>query len=287
MLEVAPLFDQLFSMDGVAYSVALDLMGMYVHGAHDRLENLRPQLLAAITHLNKRLKRRGSQMDAHHFKQLIEWLLKKGRDDDDARIAAIGIARYAVVDPDGNARDLIKPLLPTLLSMFPSIVWPIFGNAIIGDRRTAWRVEHLLGDSFSFADRKHPAVMSVPEDVLFAWCHTNQDRAPAFLAGVIPILVTRQPQPGGNALHPLTQRLIDEFGDRDDVLKALVRNMYTFGWAGSRSKYFTLYEAPLRALETHRIGGVRRWAKKMIDRLRDEIDAARTEDAEEQADWDV
>ena len=262
-------------------------MGMYVHGAIDRLEDLRPQLLAAVTHLDKRLKRRGSQMDAHHFKQMIGWLLKKGRGDADARTAAIGIARCGVANPDGNAKDLIKPLLPALLSVFPSLVWPIFGNAIIGDPKTAWRVEHLLGDSFSFADSKNPAVMSVPEDVLFAWCHANPDRAPAFLAGVVPILTTRQPQPSANTLHPLTQRLIDEFGDREDVLKRLVQNMYTFGWTGSRSTYFALYEVPPRALETHRIGAVRRWAKKMLNHLEEEINSAKTEDAEQRADWDV
>ena len=35
--DVAPLFDQLLSMDGIAYSVALDLMGMYVLDAVHRL----------------------------------------------------------------------------------------------------------------------------------------------------------------------------------------------------------------------------------------------------------
>ncbi len=37
-----PLFDQLFAMDGDAYSIALDVMGMYVHGAGDRLEFASP-----------------------------------------------------------------------------------------------------------------------------------------------------------------------------------------------------------------------------------------------------
>ena len=41
---VAPLFDQMLTMDGIAYSVALDLMGMYLLDAHEKIENLRPQL---------------------------------------------------------------------------------------------------------------------------------------------------------------------------------------------------------------------------------------------------
>ena len=284
--QVAPLFDQLLSMDGIAYSVALDLIGMYVHGASDSLEDLRSQLVVAAKNIHKRPKRRGSQMDAHHFEQIIGWLLRKGRGDADARTVAIELANHAIAHPD-NVRGLVKPLLPLLLTNFAPVIWPVFGQAIVADQAKAWRLQHLLGDSYSFADKKTPAILNVPEDILFAWCHANPEVGPAFLAQFIPVLESQRPQEGGNRLHPIAKRLLDEFGSRDDVLKRLVGNMHTFGWAGSRTTYYALFEAPLQSLANHPIGAVRRWAKTMLGHMLAEIQAAKTEDDEERAQWNV
>ena len=78
-------------------------------------------------------------------------------------------------------------------------------------------------------------------------------------------------------------RLLDEFGDRRDVLQALARNMHTFGWSGSRADYYALYDEPLHSLETHKHGALRRWAKKSREQLGSEIDNARDEDDERDA----
>ncbi len=284
---VTALFDQLFDMDGDAYSIALDIMGMYVHDKAHRLEALRPQLRMAVTNVHKRPKRRGSQMDAHHFEWMIGWLLKKGRDDADARAVAAALAKYLADDPDTDARDyFIKPLLPVMLSDFAPIVWPPLGQAIVKDRAMAWRVEHALGDSFSFADEQKPAILHVPEDILFTWAHANPDAGPAFLARVLPVLTTRKTD-AKPAFHPLVMWLLNEFGDRDDVLRCLVQNMHTFGWSGSCTTYYALYEQPLRSLSEHPIGPVRRWAQVTLTQMRKQIDSAKMEDDEQEAQWNA
>jgi hypothetical protein len=233
-------------MDDIAYSVALDLMVMYVHGDPDRLEHIRPQLMAAARNVGKRPKGHGSQMDAHHFEQMIGWLLKKGREDADARAVAVELATSAAGESD-SVEGLLKSVLRILLSNFATIVWPVFGRAIVADRAKAWRLDHLLGDSYSFAETKSPAILCVPEDLLFAWCHANPEIGPALLAQFVPILTRQRAEEGGNKLHPTAKRLLDEFGDRDDVLKRLVQNMHTFGWTGSTTTYYALYDAPLRS----------------------------------------
>jgi hypothetical protein len=284
---VTPLFDQLLAMNGDAYSVALDLMGMYVHGAPARLEELRPQLRLTAINIAKRPKRRGSQMDEHHFGVMVGWLLKKGRDDPDACAVAAALAKHAADDPDGNARGLIKPVLPVMLSVFAPIVWPPFGQAIVQDRTKAWRIERLLGDSFSFADKKSPPILSVPDDILFAWAHEHPDVAPAFLATVLPVLTSQRPDAAGSQLHPLMMRLLNEFGDRGDVQRALVQNMHTFGWTGSLTTYYALYEHPLKSLLEHRLGPVRRWARVMLTQMRQQIDLAKMRDDEQTAHWEA
>jgi transcriptional regulator with XRE-family HTH domain len=284
--SAAPLFDQLLAMDGVGYSVALDVMGMFVHGNLNRLEELRPQLMLAVGNVGKRPKRRGSQMDAHNFERVVSWLLKKGRDDADARTAAGKLASYLAADPDGDARDLIKPLLPIMLQNFASIAWSPFGNAIVQDRAKAWHIEYALGDGFSFSDQKNPAILHVPEDILFAWAHANPDAGPAFLARVLPVLTTRA-EGAERSFHPLMMRLLNEFGARDDVRCYLMQNMHSFGWSGSLTTYYALYEEPLRSLFEHPIGALRRWAKIAHTQMRKQVDSAKRDDDEQDAQWNT
>jgi hypothetical protein len=286
---VAPLFGQMLAMDdGNAYSVALDLMGMYVHGAHDRIESLRPQLKLSAANLHHRHKKPGSQMDAHHFKVLMCWLLEKGWDDTDARSVALMLANHLVRDPDGEASELIKPLLPKLLSTFSGVVWPVLSQMIASkDKLQSWRMQNALGDHYSFGDRKSPPILNLPEDVLFAWCHAQPEVGPAFIAGVAPVLASNDADAPNQEFHPIIRRLLEEFGDRDDVLKHIEQNMYSFGWTGSLTTYFRLYQAPLKSLENHPKGPVRRWAKKMLSSIELQISAARDDDDEQQAHWDI
>lgn len=57
---VAPLFDQMLAMDDTAYSVGLDLIGMYVHGTQGKIQHLRPQLKLAAANLDRRHRKPGS-----------------------------------------------------------------------------------------------------------------------------------------------------------------------------------------------------------------------------------
>ena len=256
---VAPLFDILLEAGGNSYSIALDLLGMYVHGDYQRLEQLRPQLRKIAEGASQQPKHPRSTMDQHHFHELIGWILKKGRSDSDAASIALSLAKQIATTADEFDDDLIKPLLPQLLRDFPEIAWPVLGEAIVRDQRNAWLMEFSLGDNYSFQSKK-PAILELPEEVLFAWCFAYPDVAPAFAAALLPILTSHDPKDANKALHPKMKRLIDEFGDREDVLKALTRNMHSYGWRGSRADYYALYEAPLELLEQHQHGAVRRWA---------------------------
>lgn len=283
----APLFDQLLNMDGNAFSTAIDIIGMFVHGQLDRLETLRPQLCLAAVNVHKRPKGHGSQIDVHHFGELMGWLLKKGNGDPDARAAATSLAKSLADDSEGEPHEFILPLLPTMLSNFAPIVWPSLGNAIVKDGVSAWRVEHALGDSYSFDEEKKPAILHLPEEILFTWAHTNPDTGPAFLSRVLPVLTSRKIDAAEGAFHPLMLRLLNEFGGRDDVRRGIHQNMHTFGWTGSLTTYYALYEQPLQSLAQHPIGAVRRWAQIMLREMRNNIDFAKMEDDEQEAHWNA
>lgn len=280
---LAPLFDRLFTKDDQAYSVALDVLVMYAYGNANRLEDFRAQLRLAASVFDRGLKMRGTHAGAHNFEYLMVWILAKGREDSDARAVAMTLARGLIESVDDHAKDFIQPLLPKLLSGFPEIVWPLLGQAIVSGRMKAWRFQHLLKISSSF--HQDPPILHLPEDTLFAWCHAHPEVAPAFVAAILPMLTAPDSNVGDRKLHPVTKRLLDKFGDREDVLSGLSDNLHTFSCMGSRTTYYALYEQPLRDLESHPIGAVRRWTKRMLNELNRQIKAARDEDEENGSRW--
>ena len=119
------------------------------------------------------------------------------------------------------------------------------------------RDKPLLGD-------KLPPILSVPEDVLFGWCYANPEIGPAFLAVAVPVLKEHGQKAISEEFHPTIRRLLDEFGERDDVLGGLESSIHTFIWSGSSAEYFARYKEPLLSIKNHDKRAVRRWAKKML-----------------------
>ena len=288
---VAPFFDALLDHSVEGYAVALDLIGMYAFRRQEVLENLRPQLRKIAENLRRWEPAGRHSSAAHHFGDLMRWLLEKGRDDPDARVAALALSR-AIADRQDDSKEgmlrarmieerMIKPVIRLLLGNFPEIAWPIVGQTILSDRVRGWRLGYVLGSRLSSDERHDAAILSLPEDVLFEWCRAHPDGAPAFTATVVPVLTSYNRDAQGHSLHPCLVRLLDEFGDREDVLQAVGSNIHSyFGW-GSPTGYFALYEAPLSMLrDEHRSARVRRWAKATLRALAAASKGIRTEEDE-------
>ena len=295
---VAPLLDALLDHSEGGYPVALELIGMYAFGRREALEDFRPQLRKAAENLAHWDHSQHLGMAGHHFGNLMKWLLEKGREDPDARAVALALAR-ALVGLDGDTaadmlrarmieEHMIEPVTRLLLGGFPEIAWPIVGRGIISDPLRAWHLGALLGSRMSSDHRHDAAILSLPEDVLFEWCRAHPDGALAFTATVVPILTTYNREAVGHTLHPCMARLLDEFGDREDVLQAVGGNIHSYlGW-GSPTGYFALYEAPLSKLrDEHPSARVRRWARATLREIAAVSEGIRSQEDEWEARHDV
>ena len=282
---VAPLFDQLLDHGLDGYCVSLDLMGMYAFGRLEVLEAFRPQLRKAAENLTRWSTLRPHAMEEHHFGGLMKWLLEKGREDPDACAVALALSRALDIDQKNILKDMIKPVMRLLLGSFPEISWQILGQAVLSDPVRAWRLGLLLGSRQSLSDERHHAdILAIPEEALFAWCRANPGGAPAFAAAVVPILANYTHEVQEVSLHPWIARLLDEFGDNQEMLNALHGNIFSFSVWGSPTAYFALYEAPLARLrDEHSSLRVRRWAKGTLRDIIAESARIRTEDEEWEA----
>ncbi len=282
---VVPLFDVLLDDGAEAFAVALVLMGAYSVDSPEALDELHPQVLRLAENSTRWNSTRDEPvlqlpMAEYYFERIMDRVLEKGRDDRNASATALSLAK-AVVNAQGYSESrLIEPLLPRLLSGFPEVAWQLIGEAIVSGEGRAFLLSSILSEKYSLRRGTAPPILSLPEDTLLAWCHANPDRAPSFTAEVLPILTPPQDGAPQRSLHPVMARLIDEFGEREDVRRSIEANMHPFSWSGSMEPYFARYREPLSDLLGHSKAEVRSWARTVLHRLEAAIEGARNEDEE-------
>ena len=287
--SLAELVDELHGDDAEGLSVAIELIGMWAHGAMDRLDDLRPQLIELAESLITVNVSRQNVMVAHHAKTIFRWLLRKGRDDADARTLALTLARAMTAEKAWrDTIDFLAPLLPDMLSEFPEVAWPLIGQHMVQPTTTGRHLRYVMSNGSFFERRDSEApILSLPSEALFAWCSAHPEKAPVCAARVLPILANENSNEEGTAIHPLFLRLLDQFGDQEDVLKSADSNIHSFSWGGSLTTYYARYLSPLENLREHPISQVRRWANRMHLKLERAIEKEKNNDEEYQARWEV
>lgn len=310
---VALLLDAMLDHNAPSFGLAVTMLGRILPDEGEtteesrpdisKLGDFRPQVLTMAQNAGRWSRTEskpppslaGSGIDLnvtdYYFEKIVLRTLDGGRGDSDARQTALALARgLAHGDHDAwvNPRLIeASPVLTGLLNRFPEIVWPLVGGAIVSNRRFASRMRYVLGRPYTFGSDIRPPILDLPEDTLFAWCHANPDGAPAFLARCLPILSLEGDEVEIGFLHPVMSRLLDEFGERDDVHRALESNIHTYSWSGSSASYYSRYRQPLERLRTHPKAGVRQWAEKMRGQVARCIarETIRDEEREAQARW--
>lgn len=216
------------------------------------------------------------------YETLMNWILSQGSENSDARAVAVKIAKQIIEEEDLPSypaqdylnQEIIKPVLPHLLSSFGEIVWPLIGPAV---KKNKAKFLSIMGERL-YSPHEEPPVLHLSENTLFGWCHANPEVGPAFVAEAVPLLVSSPPNEEGASseeFHPLIKRLIDEFGDHQDVLDALESHMNASRGAvpiASAQDRYAVYRRPLESIENHEKGAVRRWAGKMLRKIADEIE---------------
>ena len=189
--------------------------------------------------------------------------------------------RYCV-DESGRVggRDVFEKLLPDIFGDCWSVAWPILSGGMEAHRDRIWAFKSLLSIHDQEGKTVAGPIFLVPWEVLRAWCHKNPGFAPAFLMRIAPRFEEGTPMPTElrtpdasrdmgqhprvRQWSPVVFRLLDDFGDRKDVLDALTGNMMTFSWWGSLVHYFEQYAAPLRTLLDHHRPSVAASARRQL-----------------------
>ena len=292
---VALLIDAMLDHSAPAYALAVTILGRILPDEGEstdrsgpeisKLADFRPHVLKMVRNAGRwsrgeskppsSLAESGIDLNVteYYFEKIVLRMLAKGREDANARATALALARTLA---HGDHHGWLNPgstkptsVLTRMLTGFPEIVWPLIGGATVANRRFASCMRYVMGRPYTFGREIRPPILDLPEDTLFAWCDANPGGAPAFAAKCVPILSAEGDDVDGGLLHPVMCRLLDEFGERDDVRRALESNIHTYGWVGSSADHYTRLQEPLERLRTHLNlkSGVRQWAEKMCGQV--------------------
>ena len=260
--SAAPLLDVLLDHSREGFSSALSLLCMYLYPDRKKLEFFRPQIRKIAENTlrwplaNHTNDPNDQEIKKCYFEPLITWMLEKGPEDRDAAATAMALAKAMAKGTLHYMEDGLESVLPVLLSRFSEIAWPLIGSAIISANRGYIRDFPLL---------------SLPENTLFAWCHAHPEHAPAFAARHLPFL------------DPVMVRLLEEFGDRQDVIEQSDCNMCSGLSIGRKETFYERNRKPVESLLKHPNDKVRRWAKVILRIIQVEVERARIIDAEREA----
>lgn len=297
--NVAHLIDVLIDHNAEGFSAALILLGRYLYEDCTRLETFLRSQIRKIAESILRWRWTGQANDLNsqtmresYFTKLITCMLKNEADDRDVAATAMAVAKAVAtlpdVDYDYEKEEALQTVLPILLSKFSGIAWPLIGSAIISTERTYF-FESFMGGGLQLGhQRVNSPLLSLPEDTLFAWCHSHPEQAPAFVARTVLFLTSDDSNSDPVvSVHPVMVRLLEDFGDRENVTSALIRNISSGGWSGSieafHQKKYEKKREPIKLLLEHPHKNVRRWAKDALDKIQTMLEQARNWDAHSQA----
>lgn len=223
---------------------------------------------------------RSSLMDEHYLSESLKIFLFEEHEDPElaTHISNEIISACAENRNIYLLKRFLEPIIKDLLLKYTDITWPIFCEGLLSEDFILR--SHIIGlfDSLnSYKDSNKGILSELPLDFLLEWCKNESEKAPLLIAKMMPIFMENN---DSWSLHPLAKSLIDNYGDRSDVLLEINRNLGTFLWSGSAIPYYEKQIEVMEQLTDHNIYNVRKWAERNIKNLSKEIEDIKKKDEE-------
>jgi len=263
---------------------ALDVLSMYCLQNDERFVKCVPTFRNIVMRKGLLIGEKQSQMLGHHWEVVSNKLLRINRDIELAKYLAKEIV--AICGSDEVPWHIIsynaKRVLEVLLKEYFDECWDLIGKALISeDWHTRHHLENIVGTGYE-KEKSEALIADIPQDGLLKWCKKNLPHGPTEIAHLTPVFSREE---GKISWHPLARKLIDEFGNLEEVRRRLSSNLWSFSSCGSRAPYYQKRIDLLSELSNHSIKEVREWAALDIKYFEKERNAAKSE--AEEWEWGI
>lgn len=275
----------------------LEIIQTYEHrreGQREALQDIQREV--ALENLSASALKQQSWQRSYTWRETLVPLLRDREDEELARAVTEQIIELAEsASPASSIGPELEEVVEVLFDEYLAEVWPMFGEAMLSGSMKSMTVMEIVAKnplvSSSEVGPGGPLFRCIDEEFLIEWCEENTPEAPALLGQTGPIFRAKSEsesesrpgmweEPKVAEWYPFALRLIDEFGDLDEVRSSISSNMFGFGSSGSRIPYYERRITLLEELLEHDILEVRQWASEEISRYESTIERERQEEQE-------
>lgn len=272
--EIVEFSKTLFSYGDEGYQFVFDILYSLAYNNNELQTSLIPIYKECIYKLgiNKKVIR---HLDSYRWAQTISSILVSSEESElalfinNSLIDSISWDNYYHLDHD------IQKIYSVLLEYHFDVIWSSLSSALLSegdDYVKFYGLKHILGSHIGDVARPVGILFDAHIDSIFEWCKEKSPKAPARLAELAPIY------DGNNdnysIWHPIAKRILDNFGDIEEVLSNLSANMGTYSWVGSVVPLIEAQKELFESLINHGIPQVAEWAKRNLEysnaRIKDE-----------------
>ncbi|PEN12746.1 hypothetical protein CRI94_12015 [Longibacter salinarum] len=289
--------------ESVEYGPALlEIIQSYQHNREETSRQLRDvQRQIVLTSLRGLTLTEDLWQRSYSWRDAIVSLLSGEDDDELARAVASQIVKTAEsASPSTSLAYELDQVVEALFKEYVDTVWETFSDALLSGSYKSMAITAIVASnpvvSTSETAPGGPLFRSIDDDFLIDWSHNNTPQAPVLLAETVPIFdkpndsnaeqrAGLDDEPTNPVWYPLARRILDEFGEVDEVRSALRSNMFSFSSTGSRIPYYKRRIGLLEELLEHDVAAVRQWATEEIAHHREVIKRERQQEEEEDMRW--
>ena len=279
--SLAPFLDALIDSGPEGCWSALEIVSMVLHGTPDLAAEFASRIKTILTTegLFEAATRR--TRDAHLIKSALDRLAAHDAIDG---VLARSFTRQLlrIADLDTVLRfdfvHYLDDMFAHLIAVAPDSVWgEIAGRLQVATEIERWRLERLFERDRD--ERSGAGVLfKLPESIYLDWARQAPDNRAAVIAEWLPLLDTDSS--GNRIWHPALQEFLSEFAGAENVLQTIGARLRPSGWWGSLVPHLEPWLPLLDQWRQHELPVVRNWARTTHQKLLDQIQAEREDDAE-------
>lgn len=278
--ELESFAERMFLYEEEGYSIVFDLYFNIGYHNKDLRNSLIPIFEKCIRALGMNRKHIG-QLDGYRWSEIVCLIISDTNKKEFAKYINTAIIDSISFKNSYHLDTYVQKIYEHLLKIHFDSIWPDLSKSLLSVEEAYekfYGLKHILGSRIGGVGRSIGVLFVGNIDKIFDWCKNKSPLAPARLAELVPIF--NNDNQDYSEWHPITLRLIDEFGQYEDVLRNLSSNMGTFSWSGSLVPLLESKKRLFSKIKNHKINEVTIWANKYLQYIDEDIERERNRDEE-------
>lgn len=278
--ELITMKDKLFSYGLKGYEVVFDIYFNLGYNNEEKGGFLLPIFKECIYKIGI-VKKETDQLAAIKWDQTIRKILENPDEKEFAIYINQAIIESISYQNTYNIDYKAKDIYRLLLTVHFETIWPHLSKALLfegEDYIKFYSLKNILGAEIGGISSSKGVLFLGDIDAIFKWSQNNVPLAPTRLAELVPIFGNNNDD--YHSWHPISTRLINEFGNIEAVLQSISTNMGNYSWTGSIVPLLESKKILFESISNHQLLSVSEWARKQIAYLDAEIKQEKNRDAE-------